>query len=47
MVGNAASRALAEKLGVVVEGALRKRAIVAGEPRDWWVGGLLRPVTSL
>jgi RimJ/RimL family protein N-acetyltransferase len=42
MVGNAASRALAEKLGFVVEGVLRKRSIVAGEPRDWWVGGLLR-----
>jgi RimJ/RimL family protein N-acetyltransferase len=42
MVGNAASRALAEKLGFVVEGVLRRRSIVAGEPRDWWVGGLLR-----
>ena len=42
MVGNAGSRALAEKLGFVVEGVLRKRTIMAGEPRDWWVGGLLR-----
>ncbi len=43
MVGNAASRKLAEKLGFTLEGTLRKRAISAGEPRDWWVGGLLRP----
>jgi RimJ/RimL family protein N-acetyltransferase len=42
MVGNAASLALAEKLGFTVEGTLRRRAIVNGEPRDWWVGGLLR-----
>lgn len=42
MVGNAASRAVAEKLGFVVEGVLRQRAIVDGEPHDMWVGGLLR-----
>jgi RimJ/RimL family protein N-acetyltransferase len=43
MVGNTASRALAEKLGLTVEGTLRNRAIVNGQPHDWWVGGLLRP----
>jgi RimJ/RimL family protein N-acetyltransferase len=43
MVGNGPSRALAEKLGFTVEGTLYRRAIAAGEPRDWWVGGLLRP----
>lgn len=43
MVGNAPSLAVAEKLGFTLEGTLRKRAIAAGEPRDWWVGGLLRP----
>jgi RimJ/RimL family protein N-acetyltransferase len=42
MVGNTGSRALAEKLGFVVEGLLRRRVIVDDEPRDWWVGGLLR-----
>jgi RimJ/RimL family protein N-acetyltransferase len=42
-VGNHASRAVAEKLGFTVEGTLRKRDIIDGEPRDRWVGGLLRP----
>ena len=42
MVGNTGSRALAEKLGFVLEGTLLRRDIVDGEPRDWWVGGLLR-----
>ena len=42
MVGNTASRALAEKLGFQLEGTLRQRGIESGEPRDWWVGGLLR-----
>jgi RimJ/RimL family protein N-acetyltransferase len=42
MVGNTASRAVAEKLGFTLEGTLRRRAIVNGEPCDWWVGGLLR-----
>lgn len=42
MVGNTASRALAEKLGFVLEGTLRHRVIANGEPCDWWVGGLLR-----
>lgn len=42
MVGNTGSRALAEKLGFTLEGTLRQRSIMAGEPRDWWVGGLLR-----
>jgi RimJ/RimL family protein N-acetyltransferase len=43
MVGNVPSRALAEKLGFTVEGTLRHRTVVRGEPRDWWVGGLLKP----
>lgn len=43
MVGNIPSRALAERLGFTLEGTLRHRVIVAGAPRDWWVGGLLRP----
>ncbi|MFE0105832.1 GNAT family N-acetyltransferase [Streptomyces sp. NPDC059009] len=43
MVGNTASRALAEKLGFEVEGTLRQRSLMHGTPRDWWVGGLLRP----
>ena len=43
MVGNAASRALAEKLGFTLEGTLRKRSMVNGQPHDWWVGGLLKP----
>jgi RimJ/RimL family protein N-acetyltransferase len=41
MVGNSASRALAEKIGFELEGTLRKRSIVNGRPHDWWVGGLL------
>jgi len=43
MVGNVASRALAEKLGFTLEGTLRNRTMVHGHPRDWWVGGLLKP----
>ncbi|GGN77772.1 putative acetyltransferase [Streptomyces albiflavescens] len=43
MVGNTASRALAEKLGFTLEGTLRNRSMVHGEPHDWWVGGLLKP----
>ncbi|MUM19211.1 GNAT family N-acetyltransferase [Mycobacterium sp. CBMA271] len=41
VVGNTGSRAVAEALGFQVEGLLRRRAYQAGEPRDWWVGGLL------
>ncbi|WP_406168640.1 GNAT family N-acetyltransferase [Streptomyces sp. NBC_00996] len=43
MVGNVASRALAEKLGFTLEGTLRNRGMVNGQPHDWWVGGLLKP----
>ncbi|WP_349262047.1 GNAT family protein [Actinocrinis sp.] len=43
MTGNTASKALAEKLGFQLEGTLRRRGVESGEPRDWWVGGLLRP----
>ncbi|MYY84852.1 GNAT family N-acetyltransferase [Streptomyces sp. SID335] len=44
MVGNTGSRAVAEKLGLTVEGTLRNRSIAnGGKPHDWWVGGLLRP----
>ncbi len=43
MVGNTASRALAEKLGFTLEGTLRKRTMVNGQPHDWWVGGLMKP----
>ncbi|MFJ8796782.1 GNAT family N-acetyltransferase [Streptomyces sp. NPDC102487] len=43
MVGNAPSRALAERLGFTVEGTLRDRSKVDGVPHDWWVGGLLKP----
>lgn len=44
MVGNTASRALAEKLGFALEGTLRNRSIANdGQPHDWWVGGLLKP----
>jgi RimJ/RimL family protein N-acetyltransferase len=43
MVGNTASRALAERLGFELEGTLRRRGVSGGAPRDWWVGGLLRP----
>lgn len=41
MVGNTASRALAERLGFELEGTLRGRSLVDGQPHDWWVGGLL------
>ncbi|HVK25340.1 MAG TPA: GNAT family protein [Actinokineospora sp.] len=40
MVGNTASRALAEALGVTAEGTLLRRSKMNGVPRDWWVGGL-------
>jgi hypothetical protein len=40
-VGNAASRAVAEKAGVVVEGTLRAGLLNKGTLRDCWVGGLL------
>ena len=44
MVGNTASRALAERLGFALEGTLRSRGIANdGKPHDWWVGGLLTP----
>lgn len=42
LVGNAASRAVAAKLGFTIEATLRKRTIINGEPHDRWVGGLLR-----
>ncbi|HEY7591554.1 MAG TPA: GNAT family protein [Actinophytocola sp.] len=42
MVGNTASRAVAERLGFTMEGMLRRRLVVDGEPRDWWVAGLLK-----
>jgi RimJ/RimL family protein N-acetyltransferase len=38
MVGNTATRALAERLGFELEGTLRKHSIVNGQPHDWWVG---------
>lgn len=41
VAGNDGSRAVAESLGFEVEGLLRKRAVLRGEPQDWWVGGLL------
>lgn len=41
VVGNDGSRAVAEAVGFELEGPLRRRAYQAGEPRDWWVGGLL------
>ncbi|CAM3824325.1 GNAT family N-acetyltransferase [Nocardiopsis tropica] len=41
VVGNTGSRAVAESLGFEVEGLLRQRAMLHGEPQDWWVGGLL------
>lgn len=43
MVGNDASRALAERLGFALEGTLRHRGLAHGAPHDWWVGGLLKP----
>ncbi|MFE3830412.1 GNAT family N-acetyltransferase [Streptomyces sp. NPDC059092] len=39
--GNAASRAVAEKAGVVVEGTLRAGLLNKGTLRDCWIGGLL------
>ena len=45
VVGNEGSRAVAVSLGFEVEGLLRRRALLRGEPQDWWVGGLLeRPL---
>ena len=41
VVGNEGSRAVAESIGFVVEGTLRKRSVLNGAPQDWWVGGLL------
>ncbi len=41
VVGNDGSRSVAESIGFVVEGTLRQRAMLHGEPQDWWVGGLL------
>ncbi|GAA0281547.1 GNAT family N-acetyltransferase [Streptomyces polychromogenes] len=40
-VGNAASRAVAEKAGFRVEGVLRAALDLRGTLRDCWVGGLL------
>jgi RimJ/RimL family protein N-acetyltransferase len=47
MVGNVASRALAERLGFTLEGTLRSRSLVNGVPHDWWVGGLLYSEAAL
>ncbi|MBS4104569.1 GNAT family N-acetyltransferase [Tsukamurella paurometabola] len=47
VVGNDGSRAVAEAIGFEVEGLLRRRAVLNGEPQDWWVGGLLtRPARA-
>ncbi|MFI1395863.1 GNAT family N-acetyltransferase [Streptomyces sp. NPDC020681] len=46
MAGNTASRALAERLGFTLEGTLRNRNMVNGQPHDWWVGGLFKPSDS-
>lgn len=40
-VGNAGSRAVAEKAGFIVEGVLRSRIIHRGTRRDAWIGALL------
>ncbi|GHH76228.1 acetyltransferase [Streptomyces sulfonofaciens] len=40
-VGNAASRAVAEKAGFTLEGVLRSATIHQGTRRDCWVGALL------
>jgi RimJ/RimL family protein N-acetyltransferase len=40
-VGNAASRAVAEKAGFAIEGVLRSATIHQGVRRDCWVGSLL------
>ncbi|WP_329399392.1 GNAT family N-acetyltransferase [Streptomyces melanogenes] len=40
-VGNAASRAVAEKAGFTMEGTLRAALVHGGTRRDSWVGGLL------
>lgn len=45
-MGNQGSKAVAESIGFELEGLLRKRAMLNGEPQDWWVGGLLaRPAS--
>lgn len=41
VVGNQASRTIAESIGFEFEGLLRQRAYMRGRPRDWWVAGLL------
>src|SRR3954447_7830827 len=40
-VGNSASRALAERVGFVVEGTLRRGLVLRGERVDCWIGSLL------
>ncbi len=40
-VGNAASRAVAERAGFTVEGVLRSSLVNKGVLRDGWVGSLL------
>lgn len=40
-VGNVGSRAVAQKAGFVMEGALRSRIVSRGVRRDAWVGALL------
>jgi RimJ/RimL family protein N-acetyltransferase len=40
-VGNHASRRLAEKVGFVVEGTLRRRLIHHGDRVDGWIAGML------
>jgi RimJ/RimL family protein N-acetyltransferase len=39
--GNAASRAVAERIGFVFEGTLRGAVTTRGTQRDLWIGGLL------
>ncbi|MCV7145914.1 GNAT family N-acetyltransferase [Mycobacterium riyadhense] len=41
IVGNERSNAVALKIGFEREGMLRQRAYRKGQPRDWWVYGLL------
>ncbi|MFD9796659.1 GNAT family N-acetyltransferase [Streptomyces sp. NPDC059070] len=40
-VGNAASRAVAEKVGFTMEGTLRASLVHGGSRRDGWIGSLL------
>jgi RimJ/RimL family protein N-acetyltransferase len=42
-VSNDASHRLAEKLGAIVEGTLRRRLVLGGQPRDAVLYRLLRP----